>query len=487
MALRGDNGPSCNATRLVGSGGDILHGCPKRRRLLTLVSFALVAAVGLIPNGAAAVSSVTPPYCYRLDYGCIEGTGYSGQSVWGSWPWPEARSAHNCVSYVAYRLSQNGADKPWGPKLSNAIDWDERADKAGFPVNKTPAVGSIAQWNERGGHIAYVDVVTSSYIEVSEDAWLTDTSGYSSTRRIQRSSTTFATANFIHIKDVGNGGGSGDASPADLYFVKTRNTGTGRVEVHVATAASSYKASGGNWGSWFSTAEQNNGWFQMIDMDGDAKLDLVYIKTKRTGSGRVEVHVATAASGYQANGGNWASWFSSAEQNSGWFQMAEFDGDGKPDLVYIKTKQTGSGKVEVHVATARSGYQASGGNWVTWFSSAEQDGGWFQIVGRDLFYIKTWNTGSGRAEVHVATVASGYQATGGNWATWLGSADRSKGWFQMVGRDLFFVRTRNTGSGKVEVHSATASSSYQAAGQHSISWFSPADQSNGWFQVGSKH
>lgn len=41
----------------------------------------------------------------------------------------------------------------------------------------------------------------------------------------------------------------------------------------------------------------------------------------------------------------------------------------------------------------------------------------------------------------------------------------------MVGADLYFVK--NTGSGHVEIHSATAASGYQAAGQHSVTWFLP--------------
>ena len=44
--------------------------------------------------------------------------------------------------------------------------------------------------------------------------------------------------------------------------------------------------------------------------------------------------------------------------------------------------------------------------------------------------------------------------------------------------DLYFVKTRNTGSGAVEVHSATADSDYKSAGLHSVSWMSPDDADN---------
>ena len=89
------------------------------------------------------------------------------------------------------------------------------------------------------------------------------------------------------------------------------------------------------------------------------------------------MHVATAASGYASGGGDWASWFSSLETH-GSFQMTNVDGDGKPDLVYIKQRDTGAGYIEVHVATAAGGYGASGGDWSSWFGLADGANGLFQ-------------------------------------------------------------------------------------------------------------
>ena len=155
-----------------------------------------------------------------------------------------------------------------------------------------------------------------------------------------------------------------------------------------------------------------------------------------------------------------------AETGNGWFQMVG------SDLVFIKTRNTGSGKVEVHSATASSGYSA-GQHSVTWFSSGDADNGAFHMVGPDLFFVKTANTGSGKVEVHSATSGSGY-GSGQHNVTWFTPGDAGTGRFHMAGPDLFFVKTRNTGSGKVEVHSATSGSGY-SSGQHSATWFSPAD------------
>ncbi|MFC0313712.1 hypothetical protein ACFQNE_07160 [Gordonia phosphorivorans] len=123
---------------------------------------------------------------------------------------------------------------------------------------------------------------------------------------------------------------------------------------------------------------------------------------------------------------------------------------------------------------------------MVWFSPADQNNGWFQLVGRDLWFIKTKNTGSQQVEVHNATASSGYRGSSVHAVTWIGSADANNGWFQMSGNDMVFVKTTNPGSGKVEVHDASAASGYRSATVHAPSWFSPNDRSNGWFQVGAK-
>jgi hypothetical protein len=113
--------------------------------------------------------------------------------VWGSYG-----PGHNCVSYVAHMLQRNGSDRPWEGRLGDGSDWDEHARAAGYAVDTTPTVGAIAQWDGGSGHVAYVDEVTADHIVVTEDNF----SGYSSARRIPRASTTFAEAEFLHIRDL---------------------------------------------------------------------------------------------------------------------------------------------------------------------------------------------------------------------------------------------------------------------------------------------
>lgn len=145
------------------------------------------------PSAAVAAAPGVGYLCSSTDFSCLDGTGYSGQSVWGSWG-----PGHNCVSYAAFRLEQAGVARPWPDRIGSGFEWDDKARAAGVVVDTTPTVGSIAQWDNGSGHVAYVEAVDDTSIQVSEDNYPSS----SSRRQIDRSSATFAAAEFIHVADV---------------------------------------------------------------------------------------------------------------------------------------------------------------------------------------------------------------------------------------------------------------------------------------------
>jgi surface antigen len=139
------------------------------------------------------------------DYRCT-GAGYAGKSE--GWPGQlygagyasrNQYGLHNCTLYAAYRLWKNGISQSPGWS-SDAGGWDTKAAAARTRVDQTPAVGSIAQWNGgEAGHVGYVEAVTSSYIEVTDDNF-----GYNYTDRWRIARTSAAMPdNFIHFKDLG--------------------------------------------------------------------------------------------------------------------------------------------------------------------------------------------------------------------------------------------------------------------------------------------
>ena len=162
-------------------------------------------------------------------YSC-DTAGYAGQSTswWGRYYGKGYASSnsygyHNCTLYAAYRIAQNGAVNPgWS---ANAKDWATAAFKHGTPVNQTPAVGAIAQWNR--DHVAYVEVVTATYIEISDDNY-----GLNTTDRFRIAVGSPAWPdNFIHFKDV-----TGGLQAPKLSLYSANQTGAGDQTNDVALA-----------------------------------------------------------------------------------------------------------------------------------------------------------------------------------------------------------------------------------------------------------
>ena len=87
----------------------------------------------------------------------------------------------------------------------------------------------------------------------------------------------------------------------------------------------------------------------MADFYGAGKLDLIYIKNRNTPSGKVEVHVASQDSNYQTRVFEKATAFEN--EHHGVWMVGDFSNTGRPDLIYIKTSNTGTNTVEVHVAS----------------------------------------------------------------------------------------------------------------------------------------
>ena len=245
----------------------------------------------------------------------------------------------------------------------------------------------------------------------------------------------------------------------DLVFIKTNNTPNGHVEVHIASGKSNYQTRVLEVATTF--VNETDGTWLMADWDHDGVPDLVFIKTNNTPNGHVEVHIASGKSNYQTRVLEVATTF--VNETDGTWLMADWDHDGVPDLVFIKTNNTPNGHVEVHIASGKSNYQTRVLEVATTFVN-ETDGTWLMADWDhdgvpDLVFIKTNNTPNGHVEVHIASGKSNYQTrvlevattfvneTDGTWLM----AD----WDHDGVPDLVFIKTNNTPNGHVEVHIAS--------------------------------
>ena len=162
--------------------------------------------------GQAIVPIVTVPIATIDDYNAaVDGRATGAIDDWNM-------IVGECTSFVAWRMNDvnnvrftnqyRGVER-WG----NAYQWDETARSLSILVNRTPAVGSIAQWDRRNnlpcaaphwdcGHVAYVDqIVGPNEIVVSDMNF--------NTKRVIRAAHTYTKSaddewpfEFIHIKDL---------------------------------------------------------------------------------------------------------------------------------------------------------------------------------------------------------------------------------------------------------------------------------------------
>ncbi|TGO09844.1 hypothetical protein BTUL_0153g00300 [Botrytis tulipae] len=253
---------------------------------------------------------------------------------------------------------------------------------------------------------------------------------------------------------------TGDGKP-DLVYIKNKNTGSGYVEIHIASSYSNFQTRILEVATTF--VEEDNGTWRLFKSSNSALPDLIYIKTQDTPSGKVEIHIASGASMYTSRNLEVVTSFENEKKQDGQWNVYDYNGDGKPDLVFIKTRNTGTGTTEVFVASGSSDYQERLVSTGTVFPIEDENNGFWQLgpysINGDLIFIKDANAGTGTIEVHVASRASGYQ----NKLLGVGStfAQEQNGFWQLIdfnadGKlDLTYIKDQNTESDAVEVHVAS--------------------------------
>ncbi|MEJ3750488.1 FG-GAP-like repeat-containing protein [Actinomycetes bacterium KLBMP 9797] len=153
--------------------------------------------------------------------------------------------------------------------------------------------------------------------------------------------------------------------------------------------------------------------FDLADWDGDGRPDLVAIKRSNTGTGSTEVHIASGAANFQSFLLHTGT---ALEQTDGTFDFAltDWDRDGRPDLAAIKKSNTGTNSTEVHILSGASNFQT----FLLQTPSAVEEtddtfdfdlADWDRDGQPDLVAIKKSNTGTGTTEVHIASGAANFQ------------------------------------------------------------------------------
>lgn len=285
----------------------------------------------------------------------------------------------------------------------------------------------------------------------------------------------------------------------DLFSIALNNTGSQSVEVHALARSTNYATFDQHSATAFGTVAAADWQFFVAPYGGDGQPDLYGVKLRDTASGKVEVHVLSAASGYQS----FLLHVATAQPQlpvgaSVDVALGSYNRDGQQDLYVIPWANTGSAKVEVHVLTAASTYQAFAVHVATALpTSSIAAGEWQFLVGDapgqgDLFAVHAaGSTGSGRTEVHVLSQTSGYQTWTVHVATALGLLTPGDFWlgledFDADGTpDLFAVlRGASTGSRMTEVHVLSGAGGYTSFADHAATALAPSPAATWQFGIG---
>ncbi|KAJ5150900.1 uncharacterized protein N7482_010152 [Penicillium canariense] len=190
----------------------------------------------------------------------------------------------------------------------------------------------------------------------------------------------------------------------DLIAIKKSKTGSNSTEVHILSGASNFQSYILQTGT--ALPETDNTFdFAIGDWNKDGRPDLIAIKKSKTGSNSTEVHILSGASNFQSYILQTGTALPETD-NTFDFAIGDWNKDGRPDLIAIKKSKTGTSSSEVHILSGASNFQ----NFIvqTGTPLPETDdsfdfvmGDWSKDGRPDLIAIKTRNTGTSSTEVHI--------------------------------------------------------------------------------------
>ncbi|HEM2749043.1 TPA: SH3 domain-containing protein [Streptococcus suis] len=124
-----------------------------------------------------------------------------------------------CTSFIAFRLSKvNGFEIP--PAYGNAEVWGYRAQREGYRVDMSPAVGSVAWWTSPM-HVAWVSSIQGDMVEIEEYNYGTR---YTYNRRLIHKN---SVSGYIHFKDLaGSPVSQTSPAPTQTHTSGLANSGT---------------------------------------------------------------------------------------------------------------------------------------------------------------------------------------------------------------------------------------------------------------------
>lgn len=183
--------------------------------------------------------------------------------------------------------------------------------------------------------------------------------------------------------------------------------------------------------------------------------DIYAIKKSRTDSNSTEVHVLSAASGYQKFSLHTGTCLHETGVNFN-FLLAS-----NGDIYAIKKSQTDTGSTEIHILSAAANYQRFSLHTGTCLHETSDNFSFLLSPENDLIAIKQSDTGTNSTEVHVISAASRYREFSLHTGTCLHETYRRFNFLLLSGGDICAIKKERTGTRSTEIHILSKSANYQ--------------------------
>ncbi|MFI1996347.1 FG-GAP repeat domain-containing protein [Actinoplanes sp. NPDC020271] len=245
-----------------------------------------------------------------------------------------------------------------------------------------------------------------------------------------------------------------DGKP-DLVVVKASGTVTGKTELRIMDGSRGFSSLLLNTATALGPSDGTQT-YTVTDWNADGKPDLVVVQRSGTAGGHVEVRVVDGASYFQKLLVETSTALAPADDSSQ-FAVADWNADGKPDLVATQTAGTASKKVEVQVLDGATDFQQPLGPAKITTAEPAADGlqatvtDWNADKHPDLVTIRK----SAKSDVHVLDGASSLNRYLSQTSTGQAADDQQEllvSDFNGDKRpDLVVVRKSGTATGRAEV------------------------------------
>jgi FG-GAP-like repeat len=199
---------------------------------------------------------------------------------------------------------------------------------------------------------------------------------------------------------------------ADLVIVRRSGTLTGRTELYVLDGASNFQRLLLHTGTALPPTDERHA-FSVADWNGDGRPDLVVIYKSDTASGRTELQVVDGASGFQGYLLHTATALGPTDRRHA-MSVADWNGDGRLDLAVVQKSGTASQRTEVRVLDGASGFVRNLVQAPTALGATDDRydisvADWNRDSRLDLVVMQKSGTASRRTEVRVLDGASAFK------------------------------------------------------------------------------